>query len=343
MAERKVAWKARSENTLIGSRISRIDGAEKATGHAKYSADTNTPGTLFALLLTCKHGHAKLAKLNLEPARAIAGVHATHEFRKVGDALRWDGTPVAAVAAERLEIAEDAIRAIEVEYERLDHWVDDENLESATAAGRAKKPRDGLKGDVEAAFNGAAAVHEGYYGIRTITHMCMESHGSHCEWKGDESLDVHFSTQNVSGTAGQFAGPLGLDETNVLITCDYIGGGFGSKFSVDEWDMACARMAKEAGRPVRLMLDRATEMKIAGNRPSGFATVKIAADADGNVVAWESKHWGTNGTKGGTVSLGSYPYVFDFDNRNRIGVGISRPTPINRVPGGLPIIRNWLP
>ena len=65
------------------------------------------------------------------------------------------------------------------------------------------------KGDIAAAIQDAAVVYKGYYGIETISHMCLEPHGSHCEWNGTDKLDVHLSTQNVSGTAGQFAGRLG--------------------------------------------------------------------------------------------------------------------------------------
>ena len=62
MAERKVAWKARKDNSLIGSDITRIDGVEKASGHAKYAADINTAGTLFARLLTFKGGAAVVGR-----------------------------------------------------------------------------------------------------------------------------------------------------------------------------------------------------------------------------------------------------------------------------------------
>src|SRR3990172_12406596 len=93
-----------------------------------------------------------------------------------------------------------------------------------------------------------------------------------------------------------------------------MGGGFGSKFSAGEWGVACAKLAKETGRPVRLMLDRATELKAAGTRPSGYSEVTIAADADGNIVAWDSHHWGTSGGSGGVVDPRPYPYLFHFYN-----------------------------
>ncbi|NOX54843.1 MAG: xanthine dehydrogenase family protein molybdopterin-binding subunit [Planctomycetes bacterium] len=323
MAERTVAWKPRGQNQLIGKKIPRIDGIDKASGAAKYSADINTPGTLFGKVLTCPHAHAKVVRLDLTAAEKMPGVRAVHAFAQVGQEVRYDGWPIAAVAAERPEIAEDALRAIKVKYEVLEHWVDEEDLEGAKQAGRTKDTRRRPKGDVDAAFQSAKAVHEGYYGLHTVTHCCLERHGSHAEWKGEKELNVHLSTQNVSGTAPQYAKALQLDAANVAINCEYIGGGFGSKFSVDQWDIACAIMAKKAGRPVRLLLDRATELKIAGNRPSVFAKIKVAADADGKVVAWDSYQWGTRGVGGGNVSLSVIPYLIDdVPNKRQRSVGI---------------------
>ncbi len=319
---REPHWKPMEDNTLIGTDVSRLEGVEKASGYAKYSADVNTPGTLYAKLLTCPHAHAKVASLDMSKAKSSPGVKAVHVFNDTGAELQWDGMLIAAVAAESEEQAEDAIRAIKIEYEVLEHFVDEADLEGAKTAKKAKEARKFEKGDVDSALDAAHVVHKGRYGIHTITHCCMEPHGSHCEWDAEGNLVAHLSTQNVSGTAGQFAGPLGVDQSKVTIICDYIGGGFGSKFAVDEWGVACAKMAKDAGRPVRLMLDRATELKIAGQRPSGFADVTIAADAKGRITAWDSHHWGSNGLKGATVSVSQYPYVFDFENRNRQATGI---------------------
>src|SRR4051812_557788 len=125
--ERKIAWGPRKDNVLIGKSIERIDGFEKVSGRAKYTADMNTPGTLYAKLLTCHHAHAKVTKLDVEPAKKIPGVRAVHIFDagKVGAEIFWDGTLLVAVAADRPEIAEDAVRAIAVEYEVLDHVVDE--------------------------------------------------------------------------------------------------------------------------------------------------------------------------------------------------------------------------
>ncbi|MEX2288461.1 MAG: xanthine dehydrogenase family protein, partial [Planctomycetaceae bacterium] len=344
MAERKVAWKPRNENTLIGKRIPRTDGIEKASGSAKYAADINTPGTLFARALVCTKPHAKIVTLDVTPAEAIEGVRGVQILRDVDAVCQWDGTIVAVVAADRPEIADDGVRAIEVTYKDLPFFVDEDNIEAATeidkknvnaegdltdeaaAQGQPIRTKDfGLqeKGDVAAALKNAAVVHKGYYGIATISHMCMEPHGSHCEFTPDGKLTVHLSTQNVSGTAGGFAEGLGIEISKVSVICNYVGGGFGSKFAPGEWGLACAELARKTGKPVRFMLDRATELKTAGIRPSGFANVTIAADAEGKIVAWDSHHWGSDGVGAGIVSIGQYPYVFEFENRNRKGTGIA--------------------
>lgn len=341
--KREFAWGPREENVLIGKDIQRIDGLAKATGRAKYTADINTPGTLFAKLLTSNQAHAKIKMLNIEPAKAVPGVRAVYVFPTAFDVetgeskeIRWDGAPIVAVAADRPEIAADGVRAIEIEYEPLPFFVDEEDMEGAekaqeeTGEKRIKKLPKSSKGDVEAAQSEAAVVHTGYYGIHTISHCCLEPHGSHCEWDGDEKLNVHLSTQNVSGTPGQFAGPLGLEQSAVEVIGNYEGGGFGSKFAADEWGLACAVLAKEAGKPVRLMLDRATDLKVAGTRPSGFIEITIAADAEGNIVSWDSNLWGSSGMAGGTVSPNQIPYVFDFPNVDRNATGLICNTGPNR-------------
>ncbi len=365
--ELKVAWGPRKENVYLGKNTLRMDGAEKASGAAKYTADTNPKDCLVAKLLTFKGGAGKVKALDLEPATKVPGVKAVYAFVKVGDDLNWDGSLVAAVAAERQEQAEDGVRAIKFAFDVAAHFVDEDDLATATklhndqtadvlkkypeevrkladadkaklsddekkklaeyqaamtAASRIKPLGENTKGDVAAALKTAAVVHKGYYGIATISHMCLEPHGAAARFEGNK-LNVNLSTQNVSGTAGQFAGPLGMDQADVTVTCLYVGGGFGSKFAADEWGVAAAKMSKETGRPVRLMLDRATELKVAGTRPSGFAEVTIAADKDGKIIAWDSHHWGSNGgLKGGTLNLAQYPYVFQFDNVNRKATGL---------------------
>jgi xanthine dehydrogenase YagR molybdenum-binding subunit len=343
MAEREITWGPRGSHKYIGKEVSRIDGVEKASGAAKYTHDQNQPGTLFARLLTCTHAKARVTRLDVEKAKAIKGVHTVYLFRDAGEnnECNYDGELVAAVAAETADIAEDGVRAIEVTYEVLPHVVDEQDLEAARAAKRLKYDDDGKEvplvdrtvGDPDKAIADADVVHTGYYGIHTISHMCLEPHGAHCTWDADgdgPTLVARHSTQNVSGTAGQFASQFGLDAADVRVICNYIGGGFGSKFAADVWGWAATQMSKDTGRPVRLMLDRATELKTPGTRPSGFANVTVAATKDGKITAWKSHHWGTNGPKGGTIDGNQMPYVFDPPNKHVVSQGISTDCGPNR-------------
>ena len=87
-----------------------------------------------------------------------------------------------------------------------------------------------------------------------------------------------------------------MPATNIKVKMDYIGGGFGSKFTPDAWGIVGANLSKKAGgRPVKLFLDRATELMIAGNRPSAFAKIKIGGKKDGTITAWQSESWATGG------------------------------------------------
>jgi len=171
-------------------------------------------------------------------------------------------------------------------------------------------------GDAEKAFSEAEVVSEGLYGISVITHCCLESHGSISEWTDQDHLFTHISTQNVSGIPGQMAEPLKIPATNIRVHQDHIGGGFGSKFSPDRWGIFTAQISKEAnGKPVRVMLERDAELKVAGARPSAYARVKVGAKKDGTVVAWQSDSWGTGGPGGG--GMPPIPYVFTVPNQRK--------------------------
>ena len=165
------------------------------------------------------------------------------------------------------------------------------------------------QGEGEKAFAQAEVVSEGLYGAPVITHCCLESHGSISEWTDNDHLFVHMSTQNVSGIAGQMAEPLKIPAANIRVHQDHVGGGFGSKFGPDRWGIATAAVSKKAGgKPVRVMLERDSELKVAGARPSAYARVKVGAKKDGTIVAWQSESWGTGGPGGG--GMPPIPYIF---------------------------------
>lgn len=335
-------WPEQGTAALLGKEVDRIDGLAKAAGRAKYAYDINRPKLLHARMLGCPHAHAKIKSIDTTAAEKVPGVVAVKLMKQVGNEIRWQGDQIAVVAGETEGAVGEGLKAIKVEYELLDVFVKEEDLAAATAAGRTGKggqsvqlereAPDGVDNEdawndkeIERLLSESDVVVEGYYGIHAITHMCLEPHGSTCEWD-DGKLTAHLSTQNVSGTGGQFAGPLKITADEVTVHCDYIGGGFGSKFAADAWGVVCAELARETGRPVKLMLDRDQELQTAGCRPSGFIKVRLGADKSGLVKVWDSHHWGTGGPAGGGVSQAVIPYVFEPKNRRRVQTTVKTDT-----------------
>src|SRR6266571_1858765 len=347
------AWPDAQHRTLIGKRTTRVDSAVKVSGQAKYTYDVHRPGMLYGKVLRCPYAHAKVVSIDTSAAEKMPGVEAVHIVQGPGANIHWAGDDIVAVAAVDEPTAEDAIRAIKVEFQQLPHLVSDaeppkgsaqeegplsidaiddmldnqvpanqmvstiqrdglikkasedelkmlkadgatdavlEAVRSATMHPEAssKPPSNYQKaaaqtvGDPDKAFAEAEVVSEGLYGIPVITHCCLESHGSISEWTDPEHLFTHISTQNVSGIPGQMAEPLNIPATNIRVHQDNIGGGFGSKFSPDRWGIFTAEVSKKAGgKPVRIMLERDIELKVAGARPSAYARVKVAADTLG--------------------------------------------------------------
>jgi xanthine dehydrogenase YagR molybdenum-binding subunit len=304
---------------VLGKATKRLDGPMKSTGRAKYSSDFTQKDLLYGALLTSPHAHAKVTSIDTSEAEKLPGVTAVRVIASPGAELMWAGQEVASVAAETEEAAKDATRKIKVQYEVLPHLVREDDL--AKAGPRAKAAGEQVKGDPDKAFQEADAVVEGRYGIPVITHCCLEPHGNVVEWKGDK-LNLYPSTQNVSGIGGDLSQNLKVPATNVHTNMQYIGGGFGSKFSADLWGVEAARLSKASnGRPVKLFLDRATELMIAGNRPSAFANIKVAAKKDGTITAWQSESWSTGGIGGGGAP--PIPYVFEVPNQRKNHTAVS--------------------
>ena len=393
------AWPNPATRPLLGKQISRVDGPIKSSGRAKYTYDYNPSGLLAGKILGCPYAHARITSIDTSAAEKMKGVKAVQIIQKPGTEVFWAGDEIVAVAAVDDPTAEDAVRAIKVQYDVLPHFVSDAEppkkiapntgplsqedfnglednqvpdsqviaalqkngisfhptadylkelkgygvsasvIEALTKAkyAEATGPRSPYKetsvqtqGDPEKAFASAAAVAEGLYGASCITHCCLETHGMAAEWpSGTEAaaypgtnLLIHISTQNLSGIAPQVAQTVGIPAGNIQVMQQYIGGGFGSKFAPDRWGIAAVQLSKSAGgKPVKIMLDRAAEQEVAGMRPSGFARVKIAADKDGKLIAWQSRSWGTGGMGGGGSP--PLPYIFEIPNQHKQHIAIA--------------------
>ncbi|MCA9185382.1 MAG: xanthine dehydrogenase family protein molybdopterin-binding subunit [Pirellulaceae bacterium] len=344
MADTKYSWPASHQAQLIGKRVDRLDGLVKSTGAAKYTYDLNLDKQLIVRALGCPFAHCRVVSVDTSEAEKVPGVVVVHLINAPKEdgpvEIQAQGTLIAAVAAETEAAAAEACAKLKVAYEELDVFVDDHDLAAAEAAKRTKAAGGGIELDealgepgddddesewedkmIQRLLVESKYVVEGRYGIDAITHCCLEPHGSTLQWEGNK-LKVHLSTQNVSQCDDGFAAALGITADEVDVHCDYIGGGFGSKFQPNYWGIAAAEIAKKAGRPVKFMLTREQELQIAGNRPSGYIDVKLGADENGVVKVWDSHHWGTSGFNGSTVSVGTVPYVYKPKNIRRRATGV---------------------
>jgi len=311
----KVDWPAQENRTHLGKRISRIDGPLKTTGTAKYSYDINRPKMLWAKLVTSPHAKAEVASIDTAAAEALPGVKAVWK-EETNKNMQYVGQIIAAVAAESEEIATEAAQLVKVQYNLQEAQVNDTD-----AALSKDKPTLKEAGKVDEAFADTNSItHSGTYGIPVITHCCLEPHGQVTEVK-DEELYVWPSTQNVSRYTDRLSDSVGIPQNKIHVDCQHMGGGFGSKFEYDKWGVIGGLLAKQSGRPIKLMLDRDLELMIAGNRPSAFAKIKVGAKKDGTLTAVDAEVWGTGGNGG--YNPPPVPYVFTkIPNIKLVGKGI---------------------
>ncbi len=121
----KYGWPAADQRTLIGKRISRVDGPEKVSGRAKYTYDVHRPGMLYGKVVRSPHAHAKVVSVDTSAAEKMPGVKGVYIIQDKGSEIHWAGDDIAVVAAIDEPTAADAARAIKVEYQPLPFFVDD--------------------------------------------------------------------------------------------------------------------------------------------------------------------------------------------------------------------------
>ncbi|CAA9560084.1 MAG: Xanthine dehydrogenase, molybdenum binding subunit [uncultured Thermomicrobiales bacterium] len=328
-------WDASTPMTAVGQPATRLEGIEKVTGSARYSYDVRLPGQLYAAVLRSPHPHARITRIDTSRAEALPGVHAVissantpqipwFEDSFVFDTtVRYVGDEVAAVAAVSDDVAADALGLIEVEYERLPHVTE---LEAAIRPDAPKLRDSGNiageptvydRGDAVAAMAGADVVIDAVFTTQAAIHNSLEPHGCTVAWEGDE-LTVWASTQSVFTIREDVASGLGIPEHKVRVIKHHMGGGFGAKQVAWKNDIIAPLLAKRAGRPVQLMLDRHAENLASGNRPPTRQHVRFGARSDGTLVAiWADIHIGNGAYQvGGEASnvSGMYQSLYRCDD-----------------------------
>ena len=302
--ERPDAWPADVALKEVGHGRPRLEGVDKVTGRARYTTDVRLAGQLEALVLRSPHPHARVRSIDVSAAARMPGVHAVlsmHDNEALGlswyaegaplfsPVARYAGDEVAVVAADTARAAEDALRAIEIDWEVLPHVTDMErSLEDDAPAiheggNRIEEPELYARGDVDAALASAEVVVEGTWTTPVQVHHALEPHASVAEWRSG-TLVLHESTQGVHQVREMMAEAFGLPLSKVRVLCEHMGGGFGAKQVPWKHSLMAAALARRTGRPVRIALDRRGEALAVGNRCPTRQRLKIGATADGTLV-----------------------------------------------------------
>ena len=314
------------ETKYLGKSTPRVDGAKKVSGAAKFSHDVQPEGWLYGAVLRSSWPAAKITSIDLSAALKVRGVKAAILVREGVRQVRYQGDELAAVAATSKQAAFDALRAIKVVAEPQPHVVK-EHLAARADAPRvfAETPnvgesRERKNGDVDKGFAESDVVVEGMFATQVEIHHPMETHGGVASFK-DGELTAWHSTQGISSVRDGLAGALELPHSKVHVMGEFMGGGFGAKFSAGVEGMLAARLSKAAGAPVRLLLTRFDQSLAVGNRPSTFQKIRLGAKKDGTLVAFTMDSYGCAGYAAGGPSAGGStnsgfpaPYIYKIPN-----------------------------
>ena len=313
-------WGDRSQMRLLNHHIPRVDGPEKVTGAAKYTHDIRLPGMVYGRILASPYPAAKVVSVDVGAVEKMPGVAAVLTYPD--KTLRYQGDPVAAVAARTPELAEDAIRAIHVVYDTRPHVVDAEAAMKPDAPqvhGNSPNIQPGeTRGDkaaIEALFPQCAAVAEGEFRTPFQHHSCLETHGVVVDYQGGDSATVYASTQGTHTIPGDAAHELGIPEANVTSIVHHMGGGFGSKFGLDLPGAVACKLALKAKRPVHLLLTREDEFLMAGTRSASLIRAKVGATSDGKLLALSAEQHRLGGL--GDGSQRGLPYIYHVAHVHR--------------------------
>ncbi len=315
-------WDLDTKFAVVGTDHDRIDGIPKAAGRARYTYDINLPGMLHAVIVRSKIARGTLKSLQLDEARTMPGVAAVVALKDVGNQIRWVGDELAAIAAATLDQARDAADKVVAGYDQENHVIDFLEADGAPARDgngevTAPWPQTDRSQRVEAALQQAAHQHTATYRTEVQTHSSLETHGAVARWNGND-LECWISSQATFAARGMLPTTLrqkGYRVGACEVHAEFVGGGFGSKFTPGQEGVAAAMLAREANAPVKLMLDRYEEHTCTGNRPSALIQIRGGLDGKGNLTAFDYRSWGGPGYAGGGGTTFPQHYVQNAETR----------------------------
>ena len=318
------AQETKTNDSLIGKRIPKMDAPEKASGKTRYVHDINLPGQLHAKILRSSQVHAKIVSIDTSAARALPGVHAVITGadvpwqRPIGvakdhlplktDRVRSPRDEIAAVAAESEEIAAAALKLIKVVYEPLPIVATSEESlkpgatlvhgDDLIVPGPDGKPQvvhkgskdnvamtfDYGQGDIAKGEADSDTVVEDVFWLHYVTHCCMGVSGVLAEFDAQENLLLYSNTQVPFLHKREFAELMGMDPGRIRIIQPPIGGGFGSKLDIYPFEPIAIYLAKITRRPIKLVFTREEEFAASPTRQPVLLKMRSGCNKDGKLT-----------------------------------------------------------
>ncbi len=352
----------------VGKNVPRTDGLEKVTGAALYTGDLKFPRLLHAHVIRSPLPHARVLNVDLERASRVPGVRAVASGKDfpfhtgiylkdqtifATDRVRFVGDPIAAIAAETPEAAEEAAAMAHVQYEPLESVFDvARSLEPDAplvhpGLGNYEcvpwiTPKAGTnicnhlkvrKGDFEKALAGCTRVFTNTFDVPQVQHVPMEPHVSVARADLSGKVEVHTSAQSPFTVRHLLCACFGLSHGDVRVHVPLVGGGFGGKAGINLEPIVTALAMQARGRHVRLQVDRAEEFYATVVRQALTATLVTGVDRHGKVQAQKMLYYWNCGGYGGygvnIVRAAGYTCggAYEFPNvwGDSIGVYTNRP------------------
>ncbi|HKY27100.1 MAG TPA: molybdopterin cofactor-binding domain-containing protein [Pyrinomonadaceae bacterium] len=269
-----------SDWTIAGKSLTKVDAADFVTGKHRYTSDFNREGMVYGRVVRPATLNAKLSSANTKAAEALPGVKVVVDGDFIG------------VTAPKQETANKAAKLIVAE------WQSPPQPSQAELFELLRKPATERRGGGEGRGRGArtqGSIAEGMaaaekklsetYTVAYIAHAPLEPRAAVAEWTGDK-LTVWTGTQRPFGVQGELAEAFHISEDKIRVIVPDTGSGYGGKHT-GECAVEAARLARAAGKPVRLVWTREEEFNWAYFRPAGVIDIKSGVKSDGTITAWE--------------------------------------------------------
>jgi len=300
----------RNARDVVGQPTPLIDGIEKVTGRANYTADLPAAGALVGRILRSPFAHARILRIDTEAARALPGVRAVitgadcaftygvlpiamNEYPLARDVVRYRGEPVAAVAAVDAATAMQALKLIRIEVEELPAYFTAEAARAPDAVLlHANKERNIERavhhrfGDVDAGFAAADLVREHVYRCAEVAHAQMELNAALVEYDPErDRLTIWSTTQVPYYLHLMLARCLEMDASRIRVVKPFVGGGFGARVETLNFELVAALLARAAGGKVSLRLSREETFLTHRGRPETEVKLKLGMTRAGKLTA----------------------------------------------------------